>query len=103
MKHDWISDGTDGGTSRCRNCGLIWEFGDERANEPCPIKSKDCEMTDVEKLIDKYEEYLAALLEELNETTGIAYIHGWRSSRVEEGNRLREELGVLKDKLGIKS
>lgn len=39
-------------------------------------------------------DYIDMLVAELEETSGIAFVHGWRSSRVEEGKRLRAELGV---------
>lgn len=45
-----------------------------------------------EAIIEKQKEYIALLGKELDETASIAHIHGWRSSRVEEGKILREEI-----------
>lgn len=39
-------------------------------------------------------DYIDLLSAELEETAMIAYVHGWRSSRVEEGTRIRTALGV---------
>lgn len=39
-------------------------------------------------------EYITLLSEELDETVPVAYAHGWRSSRHEEGERLRKLLGL---------
>ncbi len=48
--------------------------------------------------------YYANLLEgELTETIGIAYSHGWRSSRVKEGELVREQIAVVEAALGIKA
>ena len=50
----------------------------------------------VRQLIEAYDLYLVLLGEELNSLTGVAYVHGWRSSRVEEGKAWREKIAELK-------
>ena len=50
----------------------------------------------VRQLIEAYDGYLALLGEELNSLTGVAYVHGWRSSRVEEGKAWRAKIEELK-------
>lgn len=39
-------------------------------------------------------DYIDLLGAELEETAPIAHDHGWRSSRVEEGKRIRAALGI---------
>ena len=49
-------------------------------------------------IIAKMEEYIKLLGKELDETATMAHIYGWRSSRVEEGEKLRAELAALRTK-----
>ncbi len=48
------------------------------------------------ELLPLHEEYIELLLAELNETVSIASIHGWRSSRVEQGRAIREKIDKAK-------
>jgi hypothetical protein len=54
----------------------------------------------MEELIKAYEDYIKLLDEELNELVGVAYVHGWRSSRAEQGKKLREEIIKAKQNVG---
>ncbi len=54
--------------------------------------------TDMWKLTNEYEEYAKLLVDELNEVVGIAAVHGWKSSRAEEGYRMRQKIQELKNK-----
>lgn len=47
--------------------------------------------------IEALEKYILGLKEELYETSLIAYTHGWRTRRYEEGVRQREQLAKLKE------
>ena len=49
--------------------------------------------------IEILEQYNLLLGEELRETITIASIHGWRSSRYEQGKLLRDKMEVLSIKL----
>ena len=49
--------------------------------------------------IEILEQYNLLLGEELRETITIASIHGWRSSRYEQGKLLRDKIEVLSIKL----
>jgi len=49
-------------------------------------------------LIDAYEEYIKLLGEELEELAIFAYIHGWESTRVKQGEELRNKIKELKKK-----
>lgn len=42
-------------------------------------------------------DYAALLSAELTEVSGLAWAHGWRSSRVEQGKALRRRLGFATD------
>lgn len=53
-------------------------------------------MDNKDKLIEKLEEYIELLGDELNSTSVLAWLHGWRSKRVEQGEKLREEIEQLK-------
>jgi hypothetical protein len=55
----------------------------------------------MEELIEVYEKYINLLNEELNELVSVAYIHGWKSKRVEEGQRLRDEIDKVKSVFGF--
>jgi len=44
--------------------------------------------------IGVWKEYAELLTAELGETIGVAYSHGWRSSRHERGKELRQKLGL---------
>lgn len=43
-----------------------------------------------DKVISLQKEYIKLLGDELDETVEMAHIHGWKSTRYEEGKRLRE-------------
>lgn len=43
-----------------------------------------------------YEEYIALLEEEINEIEGVAIAHGWKSTRVEAGEKARAKIAALK-------
>jgi hypothetical protein len=45
------------------------------------------------------ENYNSLLVEELTETVTIASVHGWKSSRYEQGVKLREKMNELSIKL----
>lgn len=51
----------------------------------------------LEKIIEKQEEYIELLGEELDDVVQLASLHGWKSSRYEEGKKLRGELASLKE------
>ena len=47
------------------------------------------------KLLELYKEYVTLLNDELGETMTWASTHGWKSSRVEQGKILREQIKEL--------
>lgn len=42
------------------------------------------------------DEYIQLLVDELNDMAGAAYVHGWRSTRVEKGQELRDKISKIK-------
>jgi len=52
-----------------------------------------------EDYIEILEKYKSLLADELKETISIASLHGWESSRYEQGWKLREMMADLKLKL----
>jgi hypothetical protein len=50
-------------------------------------------------LIKAYEDYIKMLGEEIDDLVGLAYVHGWRSERIEAGKQCRERIVELKEKL----
>jgi hypothetical protein len=42
------------------------------------------------------DEYIQLLTDELSDMAGMAYVHGWRSPRVEKGKELREKISQFK-------
>lgn len=51
------------------------------------------------KLNRVYVKYIHALVNEMNDMAGIAIVHGWRSTRVEEGEQIRKEIEELEKKI----
>jgi hypothetical protein len=49
----------------------------------------------MKKLIKLKDEYLQLILDELNEVVSIASIHGWKSTRFEQGKVLRGKIEAL--------
>ncbi len=47
------------------------------------------------KLIKALKEYNQLLSDELDDSASMAFVHGWRSKRVEKGNELRERISKL--------
>jgi hypothetical protein len=45
---------------------------------------------------EAWQEYVDLLGDEIESLSGLAYVHGWKSSpeRIERGKRLREKLGI---------
>ena len=51
------------------------------------------------QIIAKQDEYNKLLSDELDEVVTIAYIHGWRSNKFEQGKQMRDELADLNAQL----
>lgn len=54
-------------------------------------------MNNLEKIIDLQDQYIKLLGEEIESLIGLAYSHGWVSTRYEQGKILREKIQELKD------
>ncbi len=50
-----------------------------------------------DKLIEKLEEYIKMLGEEIDSMIVMASIHGWKSTRGEQGEKLRKEITEIKN------
>ena len=57
----------------------------------------------MKKLVNAYDAYTKLLTDELSELIPIATIHGWKSTRYEEGLRLRTEISDIKKNILGKS
>jgi hypothetical protein len=53
--------------------------------------------TDREELEKAYEDYIQLLTDELNEVVVMMSVHGWKSTRAEQGKKARELIKRLKD------
>lgn len=51
------------------------------------------------EIITKYEEYVKLLNEEFDSIATMAYVHGWRSTKVEQGEKIRAEIASLNSQL----
>jgi hypothetical protein len=49
-------------------------------------------------LVDALDNYIRILGNELNDCVTIAHVHGWRSTRVAEGEKMRREIAALRHK-----
>ena len=52
-----------------------------------------------EALIEAYQHYVHLLTDELTETASFCATHGWKSSRYEEGEKLRKIIKQLEKEL----
>jgi hypothetical protein len=50
------------------------------------------------KIIEAQNQYIALLCKEIDSAVSIAYVHGWRSNLVEEGENMRNEINLLSEK-----
>jgi hypothetical protein len=51
------------------------------------------------KLVNLQEQYIDLLTKELDETSSIADIHGWKSERFNQGETLRVEIAHIREQL----
>ena len=61
----------------------------------------DASLKDVNELLAAYDDYLKLLGEEIDGLVGLAPVHGWKSSRYEQGCICRERIGKAKKALGL--
>ena len=79
-------------------CDDCWDK--EHSQQPASTEDKLIGYVDY---MNKLLEYIALLDEELNETAIIAYNHGWRTTRKEEGEDARSELDKIAKSLLLPS
>jgi hypothetical protein len=53
------------------------------------------------KLVTAQREYIELLGKELDGLVGMAHVHGWKSSLVEQGIAMREKMKRIEDKLTV--
>jgi len=56
----------------------------------------DQDRKDAQAIFKVYDEYLKLYDIELGELMGIVVVHGWKSTRVEQGKKLRAKIRALK-------
>ena len=56
-------------------------------------------MSTVESLIQAYEEYLALIVDEINELAPFADKQGWKTTRFDAGVQARKKIQNLKDSI----
>ena len=54
------------------------------------------------ELVQALEEYITLLGKELDEVIPMAAVHGWKSTRFEEGKKLRALISAQREKMGGK-
>lgn len=52
-----------------------------------------------QEVIEAQDDYIALLGAEIDDMVGLLYVHGWRSTRVAEGEEARERIRIGKEKL----
>jgi hypothetical protein len=82
----------------CPACGdfVTSKIFNQDDNDPVKTIKKELVVTD--ELIEAYQNYIALLSKELNDTIPIATIHGWKSNRYKVGKELREKIERLENK-----
>jgi hypothetical protein len=50
-----------------------------------------------QELVEALKEYNQLITDELNDLVGVAAVHGWKSNRVEQGEKLREKIKRLEE------
>lgn len=55
------------------------------------------ERDEARELVKAYQEYTKLLGDEINDMTAVAYVHGWRTNRYEEGKVLRDKIKRLEE------
>lgn len=55
------------------------------------------ERDEARELVKAYQDYAQLLGDEINDMTAVAYVHGWRSNRYEQGKVLREKIKQLEE------
>jgi hypothetical protein len=65
-------------------------------NARWPKQMDQARVEERKRVCEVYDRYIALLAEELNDTAVLAMVHGWTSSRIEQGEKLRAEIKALK-------
>ena len=55
------------------------------------------ERDEARELVKAYQDYAQLLGDEINDMTAVAYVHGWRSNRYEQGKVLREKIKQMEE------
>lgn len=77
-------------------------FGTQRVWVPdwiftlLPNENHKAEIQAYKDVIALKDEYIQLLTDELSDMAGMAYVHGWRSTRVEKGQELRDKISQFK-------
>ncbi len=93
-------------------CSLISKYSFDEVkdviNETCEHQlEQDMKDLAIEKqqvaqeICNVYDKYVKALVEECDSLGSLAYVHGWRSGKVELGKQCRAEIKTIKEKYGI--
>ncbi len=61
-----------------------------------PVTANSCKIEALEHLVKLKDEYIELLNLELSGLYGLATVHGWKSSLVEEGKELRKKIDNAK-------
>lgn len=77
-------------------CKRLIDIGVNGAGANC-LSEMQRKLNEAKELLKLTEKFLELLGDELHETAVIARLHGWRSSRIEQGNALREKINQLKE------
>ena len=63
--------------------------------QACKVGQKKIER--LKEIISTQDDYVKLLIEELDELAVFASVHGWKSTRYEQGKKLREKIIQLKE------
>lgn len=77
---------------------ILWQLNNLNNNLRTLQSKYDLLLKEKEELEKAYEEYNKLLLDECSELVGMATVHGWKSTRVEQGIKCRDKIAELKYK-----
>jgi hypothetical protein len=84
--------------TKCKFCGAqnIHTRGEVHFSSDAVLD----DVAEIKECVNLIRGYILLLNNELNEVCGIASVHGWKSTRYEQGGKMREKLLKYSERFG---